>query len=437
MEEKLLHYAFRYRLYDSLVYVNGTEAGQAVSVLSPGELNIDAGPDFFNASIKIGEAEMVGCVEIHKKSSDWYTHKHDRDPAYDNVILHIVLQDDVPVYHANGSPLPTARISIPGAMQRLAGELLSRSKSPACIAEKDRIQEGEWQHWLLQLAGERLDRKAEQISQMLLPLQTDWNELTYILLARYLGGNVNAEAFEQLARHLPYSYIRKQRGQLLQIEAMLYGIAGLIPDPSTLGEADEDTIRYVEQLDREYCFLAHKYGLSPLPAGCIRMLRIRPAAFPTIRIAQFAALLHKHEFLFSRLMSASCVEEAEAVFDQVRVSPYWLTHYSFSTTRPEIKEQGISRNTRQLIIANVLCPLLSAYGHIRKDNSYRERAKRLLEQMPAEQNRYTRFFVPSVVKPTNMLQSQGLIQLYKVYCSASRCLSCHIGYCLLSNTALS
>ncbi len=434
MEEKLLHYAFRYRLFDSLIYTNGEHVGQSVSLLSAGEFNTDAGPDFFNAKIVYGNTTLAGCIELHLKSSDWYLHRHDSDPAYDGVILHIVLEDDRPVYRSDGQPLLTAVISVPNRMQHIASELESRSSSPACIERLSVVNKKDWDTWLSVLANERLTQKAAILSEQLMQLKGDWNELTYIHLARYLGGNVNNEAFEQMARLLPYSYIRKQRGSLLQIEAMIYGSAGLIPKLDTLSEVDEITRSYVEKLDRESRFLTHKYGLRALAPSCVRMLRIRPAAFPTIRLAILSAILYQHEFLFSRLIQAQSLHEAEAIFDGLDVSTYWHSYYAFGIPRPHEGNVEVSRELRHSIIANLLCPLLVAYSHERKDSHFREKAESFLRQMPPEKNKHTKLFATAEITAANMAQSQALIQLSKRYCAENRCLSCRIGYRLLSNS---
>ena len=268
--ERLLHYVWKYKLYASTPLT--TTEGLPIAVIDPGIQNTDAGPDFFNAKIKIDGTVWAGSVEIHEKASDWLLHHHDSDKAYDSVILHVTGVNDASICRMNGEPIPQLILSVP-----------------------ERIQDVDSVHlasWMDALLGERLERKTEDIYRLLDQYQEDWNEVFYILLTRSFGFGVNSDAFEWLAKSLPLRYIQKQRASESQVEAMLFGQAGML--------SEEGSCHYYRLLRREYEFLRHKFGLKPLDDSLFKSLRIRPTNFPHVKLAQLAAIWHRYDTLFSR-----------------------------------------------------------------------------------------------------------------------------------------
>lgn len=422
--ERLLHYVWKYRLYESIPLT--TTQGLSLSVIDPGTQNSDAGPDFFNAKVKIGGTVWAGSVEIHDKASDWLLHHHDSDKAYDSVILHIAGLDDACICRTNGEPIPLLILPVPEAVRANIDWLLAREVPIPC---QDRIREIDSMHitaWMDALLSERLERKTEDIYRLLDQYQEDWNEVFYISLTRSFGVGVNSDAFEWLARSLPLRYIRKQRGSSSQIEAMLFGQAGML--------SEENTCYYYRLLQREYAFLRHKFNLSPLDDSLFKSLRIRPSNFPHVKLAQLAAIWERYDTLFSMILSARTPGEIKSYF-RIPPSDYWKNHYHFRYASPE-KEKGIGENTLNVLLINTVVPLLFAYGGRNKLPEYSTRAIRLLESIPPERNHIVTAFTRAGIPVRNAGDTQSLIQLKRAYCEQRKCLYCRIGFRLLKRSAV-
>ena len=420
--ERLLHYVWRYRLYNasSLTTTDGTP----IEVIDPGLPNSNAGPDFFNAKIKVDQTVWAGGVEIHVKTSDWLLHKHNEDIAYDGVILHVTSCNDALIYRTNGEVIPQLVLDIPASVRQQIAYLERKDRTVACL---DRLSEIEPMHipmWMGALLGERLERKTQDILLLLSNYGNDWNEVFYIILTRSFGCGLNSDAFEWLARSLPFRCIQKQRSSSSQVEALLFGQAGM------LEESLPD--HYYRLLQREYKFLRYRFGLHPLDKSLFKSLRVRPGNFPHLKLAQLAAIWLMYDTLFSTLLEAHTPKEIKDCF-RVELSDYWLNHYHFRYASVP-KEKQMGESFLNIILINAVVPLLFAYG--RKNNlpEYNERAVSLLEMIPAEQNSIVRLFESKGVVVRNACDSQSLIQLKREYCEKKKCLYCRIGFQLLKRT---
>lgn len=420
--ERLLHYVWKYKLYAATSLA--TTDGRPVQVIDPGMQNTDAGPDFFNAKIKIDGTLWAGSVEIHDKSSDWLLHHHETDKAYDGVILHITGVDDFQPFRTNGEPVPQMLLTVPENVLRSIDWLFYRETALPCLDHIAGVDPLHIACWMEALLSERLERKTHDIFLLLDAYQSDWNEVFYITLTRNFGFGVNNDAFERLAKSLPLRCIQKQRSSYSQIEAMLFGQAGML--------TEENDDHYYRLLQREYDFLRHKFGLSPMEDFVFKNLRTRPANFPYLKVAQLAALWVQHDTLFSAILEAGSAGEIKKYF-RIPPSGYWETHYHFRYASPR-KEKTIGENALNILLINTVVPMLFAYGLHNKQPEYCERATRLLESIPPEKNTIVSTFCNAGIAVHHAGDSQALIQLKREYCEKKKCLYCRIGFRMLKTT---
>lgn len=425
MKEEFLHYVWKYRLFDQAAFADTD--GNSVEVVAPGEYNRDSGPDFFNARIRTAGALWAGNIEIHLNGSDWSKHGHQSDPAYNNVILHVVSRDDMPAVTASGIVLPVAVLN---PLPEVYDKFLEFTNNPLLIAcQKDLVRVDSYfkSHWITCLAMERLQEKAEAIGEIFRETGSDWEETFYRLLARYFGARVNTDNFERLARALPLKLIRKHADNPLQVEALLYGTAGMLS-----GELFREAVgeSYLSDLMREYRVLSKKYSLVPMHGWLWKFHRLRPAGFPTIRISQLAALLSRSKPLFSEITEAGEISELRNILDNPS-SEYWSDHYSFG--KQSGKRTGrAGEETIDILIINVVVPMLFLYGKKRGNDDYCTRAVDLLEMLKPEANRVTREWKQIGVAAKSALESQALTTLLNSYCRRRRCIECRIGQRLIA-----
>ncbi|MBX2872044.1 MAG: DUF2851 family protein [Saprospiraceae bacterium] len=423
MKEELLHYVWRMQRFDCTRLLS--TQGQKITIIQFGNHNHDAGPDFTHARIQIGDTLWAGHVEMHLKASDWLKHGHQSDPAYHNVILHVVLEEDTPIAHPDGTRIPCLELQsrIPAKVARLYKGLQHNSDWIPCEKLLPRVSDITRQLWLDRLLVERLERRCFRIKEILEENKFDWEACLYHSLARSFGMKVNGDAFEQLAKALPYPIVRKHQHNLLQLEALFFGQAGL------LGRTFSET--YPLHLQREYQFLAHKFQLAPMAAVYWKFLRMRPANFPSIRIAQLAKLYHQTEHLFSKVLAVKSIKDIENLFD-IQLAGYWKEHYLLDKiSTPKIKALG--KNTIHILTINTLAPILFLYGKEKDLPSFCERALHLLESIPSEANHLITKWENIGFKPANAYQSQALLELHKRYCQPKNCLTCSIGSAILKN----
>lgn len=419
--EQLLHYIWKYRLYRPSDLT--TTQGDTLEIIDPGLENTDAGPDFFNAKIRINGTVWAGSVEIHQKASDWLAHGHSADKAYENVILHVVETDDGTVFRQNGEAIPQLVLPIPEQVIDNMEWLLTRDSPVACLERLPAIDPVFLLQWMDALLAERLERKTDDILRWLDLYQKDWNEVFYILLCRNFGFGVNSDAFERLARSLPLKCILKQRPSASQVEALFLGQAGLLND------SNGNRHHYYRLLQQEYSFLRKKYGLEPLEPHIFRNLRLRPDATPHIKLVELAAIWIRHDTLFSSVLSARTPRELKDFF-RVPASAFWDTHYNFLHPSPHRKKQ-LGENALNMLLINTVVPLMFAYGLYHRMDEHKARALRLLASIPPEHNSIISLFSQVGMKPRNAGDTQALIQLKRNYCEQKKCLYCRLGFQLL------
>lgn len=420
--EKLLHYIWKYRLCGTQLI---STAGSRIEVLDPGQSNTDAGPDFFNAKIKIDGHTWAGNIEIHTFSTDWYKHQHQHDEAYNSVILHVVEHANGEIKTHSGHYIPQCELKVAPYIKQNYKYLLSIDMDIPCFHFIKQVPPVQI-HWMLDaLLHERLERKTTHLFTYLQQQNGSWNDAFYILLARNMGFGLNTEPFEKLALATPLSIIRKHADNIFQIEALLFGQAGLLS-----GEAASND-QYVQELQREYHFLQHKYQLSPLNSSLFKNLRIRPESNPHIRIAQLSVLCQRLTGLFANILTTNQPEEMKIYF-HISPSDYWQTHYYLGKSSAK-KQKYIGERSLDNILINTVAPILFAYGIKNNLEEYTDKAIKLLSCVNAEQNSITRLFKSAGIATQSAYQSQALIQLKREYCEKRKCLFCRIGYRFLSS----
>ncbi|MRT94472.1 DUF2851 family protein [Ancylomarina sp. 16SWW S1-10-2] len=416
MNEDFLHYVWKYRLFDPENLISCQ--GYALELVDVGQLNTDSGPDFFDAQIRIDGLLWAGNVEIHLKSSDWFRHSHDKDLAYNNVILHVVLENDKDVVLSNGRLLPSLELKIPDAILNKYQSLMSSQTWIPCQVDIPKLNNFFVNHWLDRMLLERLERKADEIRKMYHQNSNSWEETFYQLLARYFGLKVNAEPFEQLARSVPLKVLAKHKNSLLQLEAIFFGQAGFLDDNIA---GDE----YYASLQTEYGFLKSKFKLKPIEKSRWKFMRLRPVNFPTLRIAQFASLVYHSQSLFSKVINVQKIAEFYVLL-QSRAPSYWGTHYRFGE-KVDFKDKALGQSTIDILIINAIVPILFVYGQEMGSSMYIDRALSFLENLKPENNSVIKMWVKSGVQVKSAYRSQSLLHLKSEYCSKYRCLECELG----------
>ena len=414
--EQLLHYVWKHKIF--LLKELKTTTGQQVEVIDTGLANTDAGPDFFNAKLKLDGVLWIGNIEIHERSSDWFKHGHHADTGYNSVILHIASEIDTEISRSNGERIPQIQLICPEAVRTNYKELLETDSYPPCYRIIPSLPPFTAHSWMTALQMERFEQKATLLNERLKRCQGNWEDAFFITLARNFGFGLNGDAFETWAHRLPFRAVDKHRNDLFQIEAIFFGQAGILEDSDGDG--------YYLRLKKEYTYLQHKFGLIPMDASLWRFLRLRPANFPHIRIAQLACLYHRAYGLLSRIMET---ETLQGVRDILKggTSEYWLTHYTFGGSSPS-RPKTLSNTSLDLLIINTVVTFLYAYGLHKGNRVLCARAGSFLEELKAENNYITRMWEQCGMKASNAADSQALIQLKKEYCDKKKCLYCRIGY---------
>lgn len=423
MREDYLHFLWEFQKWRSLDLKTSEEI--PIKVLSPGSHNLLSGPDFFNARLVIGAQEWAGNVEIHLKSSDWYVHRHEKDPAYDNVVLHVVWEHDLEVFRKDNSALPVLelknRVSEKAlkAYQNLSGEYPAAWIN--CEKSFASVDDFTLNNWLERVYIERLEKKSDLIFEMLSKSSGNWEEVLFRLLAKNLGLNVNGEAFLGIAQAVPFSSLRKCRNTRMDLEALLMGQAGLL-------EKDHEE-PYFKELKKTYLFQKRKFGLEQATTVPVKYFRSRPDNFPEIRLAQLAAIYHAHASLFLQLIKIQEMQEVRKLFD-VEVSEFWNTHYSFSKSH-SFRRKRITENVIDLLIINTLVPLKFCYLKKTGKDDF-DSLFNMMISLKAETNQVIQKFTslkPSTAK--NAMETQALLELKKEYCEHKKCLNCAVGLKIL------
>ncbi|MGR7812148.1 DUF2851 family protein [Lacinutrix undariae] len=421
MQEDVLHYIWQYKKFDSSQLE--TTQHERVSLLHVGEHNFNSGPDFFNAQLKIDAQLWAGNVEIHVKSSDWFVHHHEQDPAYDNVILHVVWEHDTDVFRKNNTVIPTLELKDVVDSQLINNYktlMNSHEKWINCETDFKDIDEFVFNNWMERLYFERLERKSNTINTLLQESQNNWEAVLFKMLAKNFGLKVNGDAFYSLAQSVDFSIIRKSQSKIIQLEALFFGQSGLL-------DADEES-GYFKNLSDEYQFLKQKFQLSNTHVLPFQFFRLRPPNFPTIRLSQLANLYHEHTNLFSKIIETNTLNDFYELF-KVDTSPFWKTHYTFGkTSKPLLKT--LTKSFIDLLLINTVLPIKFCYS---KQNGHAidELLLGIVKQITPEKNSIIKSF--NELKPVSKtaMDSQALLQLKTEYCDKNKCLHCAIGNALI------
>lgn len=420
MNEALLQFIWQHSLYQA-VNLHASN-GDPLVVVHPGRLNRDAGPDFEEGKIRIGGALWVGNIELHVRSSDWRQHGHTGNPAYNNLVLHVVYEDDDPGIAGN-IPVLVLKSRIDENILRKYSLLMQAPYRLPCGDQHKNVREITREGWLNRLLAERWEQKLADWTVLLENSAGDWRNLLYWRLAANFGFKTNAAPFLMLAQSLPLNVPARHRDSLLQTEALLFGQAGMLEN-----DFKDD---YPRELQREYDYLRKKYKLKPIQGHLWKFLRMRPANFPTIRIAQFAGLIHKSIHLFAQVVETRKVSDIVPLLD-IAASSYWDTHFQFDGTAHKSAPKSLGKNSMYNVVINTIAPIQFLYAARHDTYLRQEQALQLLEDIPAEKNSITAIWEHNGWHPRHAGQSQALIQLYNQYCSQKRCLDCAIGLQILS-----
>ena len=424
--EQLLHYTWKHKLYP--LKELKTSDGQCIEIIDPGLHNRNAGPDFFNAKIRIGSTMWVGNVEIHDKSSDWYQHGHDKDSHYNNVVLHVAGLLDTEVMKSNGEYVPQLQLSVPEDVMQHYDELQKTDEYPACYKVIPELSSLTVHSWMAALQTERLEQKTEAIRKRVELCNGSWEDAYFVTLARNYGFGINGEVFEQWAYNIPLNAVAHHRDDLFQIEAIFMGQAGLLELDAIPEFYQQEALNdgYFAKLRNEYQYLAHKFSMKPIDFKLWRFLRLRPQNFPHIRISQLANLYYQQKAGLSQLIECETLDELKNVLKS-QVTPYWETHYTFGSTSAK-SEKHLSYGSINLLTINTAIPMLFAYGRHSTREVLCDRAFEFLEQLKAENNHIIRMWQQVGLSVKTAGDSQALIQLKKEYCDKKDCLRCRFGY---------
>lgn len=423
MQEAFLHFVWRTGRFDHhrLLTTDGTQ----ISILRRGIYQGNAGPDFSSAHLRLDNMLWHGHVEMHVYSSEWYRHRHHTDSAYDNTVLHVVWEEDEPVFRTDGTRLPCLELK-----QRVDRKLMARYQRlisdgngiPCKFAIQD-VPEITKRSMIDRVLIERIERKARHILHTLETMRGDWQETAWQHLAGGLGTPVNKEPMLRLTRHVPLTMLQKYRSNPLQIDALLFGMAGMLPD---------DTIdRYPQQLKAEFQFLKKKHNLQEMEESVWKFLRMRPIGFPTLRLAHLSAFARSGGSIVDNILTAAHPAEWMNSLDQ-HIHPYWTRHYRFGYPSPA-KIKSLGRQVTDMISINVLVPILYAYGKNRGISVLQEKALHFLTLIPYENNAITRKWAPYGMPNTNAADSQAVLELQSSYCSLRKCIQCAIGCKVVSD----
>ena len=422
MKEDFLHYLWKFKKFDTLNLKTAQE--EQITIIKTGDYLELAGPDFFNAQIIIGNQKWAGNVEIHLKSSDWYVHGHEKDAAYENVILHVVWEHDTEIFSRDNNEIPVLILK-----DYVASEILSNYNSLVMpkswiFCEKDigKIDDFIIKNWQERLFFDRLERKSKFIYDLLEETNQDWEGVLFVLLAKNFGLNTNGNSFLQIAKSIPFSIVRKESFEIENLEALLLGTSGLLDD-------DKEDI-YFTDLKLRYYYLLNKYQLEKRHIDSVQFFKHRPDNFPTIRLSQLANLYHKHQNLFSKV---TVLKSVKSVYELLNVSAsvYWSNHYQFDKESLR-KPKSLSKSFMDLIIINTIIPIQFAYSNIRGE-SIAEELIAFMNEVTPEKNAIIDKFQSFGVSAKNAFETQTLLELKNEYCNQKACLKCVLGVELLKN----
>ena len=423
MKENLLHFIWKLKLF-SFKNIQ-TTAKESIELISVGSENLNSGPDFLNAKIRINKQLWAGNVEIHVKSSDWYQHQHETDENYDSVVLHVVWEHDVEIFRENNDKISTLELKNYISKELLVNynQLFSKNKKWInCENDIKSINSFTFENWLERLYFERLEQKSKFVKQLLLKNQNNWEATLFVLMAKGFGLKVNAEAFVNFATSYDFSIVRKVSDNVTQLEALFFGQAGLL--------SNENEAIYFDELQKEYEYLKVKFNLKPISKGQVQFFRLRPNNFPTIRLSQLASLYHLHQNIFSKIIEIKTLDGFYDLFS-TSTSKYWETHYTFEKeSKKSIKK--ITKSFIDLLLINTIIPLKFIYLKSLGKNDFSSVIE-IMNQIKPEKNTIISKFKELKVTTLSAFKTQALIQLKNEYCNKQLCLQCAIGKEILKN----
>ena len=420
MKEDFLHYLWKFRKFDNLNLK--TAQNESITIIKPGDYLGLSGPDFFNAHIKIGDQKWAGNVEIHLKSSDWYLHNHEKDPAYENVILHVVWENDTAIFRENNTEIPVLILKDYVSQEIIENyyALVSPKTWISCERQLNEIDDFIFKNWQERLFFERLERKSAFVYELFEETNQDWEAVLFCMLAKNFGLNTNGNSFLQIAKSIPFSIIRKESFEAGSLEALFLGTAGLL-------EGEKEDV-YFKDLKFKYFFLLHKYQLVKTHVDPVLFFKLRPDNFPTIRLSQLAELYHKHQNLFSKIIALKSAKEVYNLLN-VSSSEYWKNHYQFDKESSK-KAKPLSKSFLDLIIINTIIPIQFAYSNTIGEFVTEDLIDFMIE-VASEKNAVIDKFNSFGIKSANAFESQSLLELKNEYCNNKACLKCAVGIELL------
>ena len=419
MTERLLQYIWQFQHFNKSELA--TAENEALHIIQPGQYNTNQGPDFLDAKVRIDNTTWAGSIELHINSSDWKNHKHAGDKNYKNVILHVVWQHDVDLQLS--FPTLVLQDKVPKVLLEKYNELMNAPGFIPCEKAIHRVDEITLLSWKERLLIERLEARSKQIFGQLKENNAHWEETFWWLLAKNFGVKVNTDIFEKVARSISINILSKHKNQVIQLEALLFGQAGLLE-----GEFTES---YPTMLQKEYRFLRDKYKMQPLN-GSLMFLRMRPSNFPTVRLAQLAMLIHESVHLFSTIKSSTSLNEIRSLLN-ITANDYWHYHYVFEEATA-FKKKNLGRQMSDVLLINAIVPIIFAYGHYHQEEQYKNKALEWLSSIHAEKNSITGGFEALGMTNKTAFDSQAFIQLKNEYCNKKRCLDCSIGNKIIRTT---
>lgn len=420
--EELLQFIWRYKLWKPVPFI--TKAGNSLTILHPGELNLDSGPDFFNAKIKINDLVLVGNIEIHILTSDWLKHNHQQDKSYNTLILHAVYEHDTELDQNTKHNVEILELKdlIDEKTLQVYDQLSTTKTRLACNKQLQGVNDLKFISWMERMTIERLEEKVQRIENHFRVFEGDYTQTFYTCLLRSFGFKVNALPFEMLAKHLPVHLVLKHSDNLMQLEALFLGMAGLLND--------QYKDKYIQNLQNEFEYLKTKYKLKPLEKEVFKFSKMRPSNFPNVRLVQFAALVHSHQELFTDPHSKMDHKILLNTFD-VEVSDYWKKHYT-ADGKLLTKQLSFGKNSAEIVIINTFAPFFFFYSKKLAKPEFMEAALDLLKSCKMEVNTKTKLFESRKLHLQNAAASQGIINLYDKYCVSRRCLKCGIAAAILN-----
>ena len=424
MQESFLYFIWKYQYFDKTNLK--TTDGKSLDILNVGILNRDVGPDFSYSKILIETLEWNGSVEIHIKSSDWKKHNHQKDAFYTNVILHIVWEDDENCYREDGTIIPQLELKTRTShtMIERYNILLSEKKPVPCFSFAKEINPLKARSMMDRVLVERLERKTQIFQNILEKEKGDWNSLFFHALVRFFGFKINEEGFQQLSQNTSFSIVHKIHTDLTSTEAYLFGMAGFLVD-------NKHTDEYFKKLQKEFQYICQKFNLNPPKEYPLwKFLRLRPANFPPLRIAQLASIFHTNAQIFSSLKNTKNTKEIQKIF-ATPISQYWKNHYQFSSPTENKTQNIIGNNSIDIIIINVVTPILFLFGKMYSNPEMEEKAIDILYSLKNEKNSLSDFYSFIPIKQENAHDSQAILELYNAYCNKKKCLECQIGLDIL------